>query len=814
MKLSVNWLNKYLSQPVTAEEAEEILTQVGLEVEGVETYESIRGGLKGLIVGKVVEKAKHPDADRLSVTQVDVGNGELLQVVCGAPNVEAGQKVVLATPGTLLYSGKEAFEIKKSKIRGVESNGMICAEDEIGVGTSHDGIIILPEHLEIGQPVSGFYQVETDTILEINITPNRADATSHIGCARDVAAYLSCRGENVTVVLPEIVQQDFPSGTPVQVSVANNEDCPRYSGIVISGLTVKESPVWLKQRLESLGLKPVNNIVDITNFVMYETGQPLHAFDLDQVKGRQVTVKKLRENTPFVTLEGTQRKLSADDLMICDAEEGLCIAGVFGGMNSGVSASTTAIFLESAYFNPSLVRKTARRHGLHTDAGFRFERGTDPNITVYALQRAVDLILEIAGGKPDGALIDLYPSPIKHPEISLGFDQVRQVTGIEIPVPTILSILEKLDIRILQQDETGLKLQPPTFKPDVTRAVDVIEEILRIYGFDKIPITGSLHAHLKFEPVDKKEQAHEKLRRQLLAQGFMEAITLSFNHSLDYETLDTLDRSLLIEVKNPISNELDIMRSSLAFNLFRVAAHNINRKEQNLKMFESGRIYTKTGNPEYPFRETHKVGLLMAGNDREENWHQKPVKSDFYHLKAAVEMVLQSANLSYKPVAVAEDRYVFQEAFEFTAFAKDKEVLACLGSVHPKILKAFDIKQPVWYAEIDWDMVLKKLPKTHTVVKELPKFPAVKRDLALLIDSTLRYEELEQVAYQVDKKLLKAVNLFDVFEGKNLPQGKKSYALSFIFRAEDRTLTDQEIERLVEKLVQTFKDKFGAELRA
>lgn len=814
MKLSLNWLNQYVSPPVTAGEAAEILTAVGLEVEGTEIFESIKGGLKGIVIGKVVEKEKHPDADRLSITKVDIGTGELQQIVCGAPNVAEGQTVIVATVGAVLYpvSG-EPFEIKKSKIRGVESHGMICAEDEIGIGSSHDGIIVLTEDIAPGTSASSYYAVENDTVLEINITPNRSDAASHIGSARDITAYLNARGKKTKLIRPSVDSFTEGTGDEVTIILPVPEKCPRYTGITISGITVGESPQWLKNRLSAIGLRPINNVVDATNYILHETGHPLHAFDLAKVAGKKVLVDNATEGEKFVTLDGVERTLGSEDLMIKNAEGNMCIGGVFGGAASGVSENTTAIFLESAFFQPATIRKTGKKHHLHTDASFRFERGADINITPYALKRAAQLICEVAGGHISSPVTDVYPLPHIPAEVFLHTDYLAGITGINIPSDIVTNILQSLEFRIISASEEGWRLEVPSSKVDVTREADVSEEILRIYGFEHIPVNGTLKASLSAGSFSQNHSREQELAKLLAANGYFETTTLSFAHSrwLTFEKPEVAEK--MIRVKNPISSELDIMRTNLLFNGLEVVAHNINRKNTDLRLFEIGKTYLKSGDKEQDFIEQTHIALFHTGLNQPENWYQAAQKTGFFELKGAVESIVQWLGIACKPVKPAEKHPYFAQAFIVEGYGKNNPVVAEFGQVLPSVLKEFDIKQPVWYASLDRDLLLSLLPKEYKAVKEIPKYPSVRRDLALLLDEKTDYKTIHETIQQSDKKILKDISLFDVYEGKNLPKGKKSYAISLVFRDDQRTLTDHEIDQAIDKITKQLADKTGAELR-
>lgn len=817
MKISLNWLNEYLSKKISVTEAEEILTNVGLEVEGIEVFESIKGGLAGVVIGEVKERSKHPDADRLSVTKVDIGTGELLQIVCGAPNVDAGQKVVVATVGTTLYPGGEKLEIKKSKIRGVESQGMICAEDEIGLGNSHDGIMVLPAETKVGMPAAEFFKVENDYTLELNITPNRCDATSHIGVARDVVAFQSLHDPTVKIILPTIPALQKQGDKPVEIVVENVEACPRYSGITISELKVGPSPAWLQNKLLAVGLRPINNVVDITNYVQFEYGHPLHAFDLDKVEGGKIIVKNVSANTKFTTLEGTERSLNADDLMICSALRPMCIAGVFGGLNSGVTENTTSVFIESAYFNPGSVRKTARAHGLHTDASFRFERGTDPNITITAAQRAAQLMVEICGGKIASDILDTYPTPIKNNVVTISYQKIHSILGIEIEKEKIKSILTGVGISILQEANETLELEIPAYKVDVTRDVDVIEEIIRIYGLNEIHINTSLKAVFTGKGKDTSSEYRKKMAELLTANGYFEILTNSLLNSKYQVKLNGELDANAIPILNPISSELDILRNDFIYSGLEVVAHNLNHKVPSLKIFEFGRTYQYTSEEVKTYRDHYTqqqvLGVWLCGDMNAESWYQKTQAADSYSIKGVVETILTALKVPHKKAEQTTSKK-FKSGYSITGFKDAQTPIVTFGEVSTPLLKIMDIKQPVYYAEFNWDLILQLIPVNFTGYTALPKYPAIRRDLALVIDKQVKYNALKELSFKVDKSLLKEVNIFDIYEGKGIPEGKISYALSFTFRDKNRTLTDTDIEKTMQKLIDQFKQEFNAEIRS
>lgn len=820
MNISYNWLKDYLNFDLQPEEVAAALTSIGLETGGVEEVQTIKGGLEGLVIGEVLTCVDHPNSDHLHITTVDLGNGEPSQIVCGAPNVAAGQKVVVATIGTTLYSGEESFKIKKAKVRGVESNGMICAEDEIGLGESHDGIMVLPADAVVGTLAKDYFNIKSDFVLEVDITPNRVDATSHFGVARDLAAYLTQAGDDATLTRPSV--DNFKIDSPekvVEVIVENQEACPRYSGIVIKGVTVDASPEWLQNRLQLIGLRPINNIVDITNFILHELGQPLHAFDLNEIKGDKVIVKTLPEGTKFVTLDEVERTLDSNDLMICNAEEGMCIAGVFGGLHSGVTKKTTDIFIESAYFNPTSVRKTARRHGLNTDSSFRFERGCDPNNTLYVLKRAALLIKEIAGGQITGDIIDIYPTVIEEPKVELSLAKVNSLIGKDIPVETVRSILKSLEISILKEEEGILSLSIPTYRVDVLRDVDVIEDILRIYGYNNVEISENVKSNLSYKQASDVSYALQNLiSEQLTGCGFNEILNNSLTKSAYYTDLITYPESKLVQLKNPLSNDLNVMRQTLLFGGLESVAYNINRRNSDLCLYEFGNCYSYDSEKVKPeiklsgYAEEQRLALFVTGNMVSNNWAHADEKSSVYELKAYVENILVRLGISLRKVvfgALTDDIYSAGISIQTQAGRK----LGTLGIIQKKIRKQFDIDAEVYFAELSWDQLLKEANSNKVTATEISKFPAVKRDLALLIDKSVQFSEIVKIAFDSEKKLLKDVTLFDVYEGKNLPAGKKSYAVSFFLQDENKTLNDKQIDAIMKKVQANLESKLGAQLR-
>jgi phenylalanyl-tRNA synthetase beta chain len=811
MKISYNWLKQYLHTSLTPEEAAALLTGGGLEVENTEVFESVKGGLEGLVVGEVKTKEKHPDADRLSITTVDAGGPALLQIVCGAANVAAGQKVIVALDGARLFPTEgEPFVIKKSKIRGQASEGMICAEDEIGLGKSHAGIMVLPADTPVGMPAKDYFKIEKDHVFEVGLTPNRADAASHTGVARDLLALIlnqSSDASATTLTLPSV--EAFHVGKPglsISVEVLDAEACPRYSGVCISGVQVQDSPDWLKNKLKAIGLRPINNIVDITNYVLHELGQPLHAFDADKIKGSKVLVKKCADKTKFTTLDGVERELSSEDLMICHAEGPMCIAGVFGGAESGVTEKTRNIFLESAWFNAVSIRKSSRHHNLKTDASFRYERGTDPDVTVYALKRAALIICELAGGLVSSEITDIYPNPVQPFRIPFAFSNCDKLIGKKIDHDVIRNILKSLGIHIESDSNDALLLAVPPRKVDVTRECDVVEEILRIYGYNKVEIPQSVHSSISYSPRPDKVKVQRLISEQLSQNGFHEIICNSLTKGAYYKENASFDPGKSVELLNPLSSDLNVMRQAMLYGGLEVIAYNQNHKQPDLKLYEFGKTYMKGANG---FYETMHLSLWMTGRKMAEGWNAKTESSDFYHLKAFVTGILSRLGLVVSSVSEVSD-----ELFSASLMIEcSKKKIAQLGILKKSVLKQADASGEVLYADLNWDNIIAALPKKDIEYKDVPKFPSVRRDLALVLDKKVRFHEVEQLAYQYEKGLLKGVNLFDVYEGEKLGAGKKSYAVSFTLQDENATLTDKQIEKIMEKLMKAYVEKLGAEIR-
>ena len=838
MNISYNWLKRYIALTDSAEQVAQILTSIGLEVGKVEQVQTIKGGLEGLVVGEVLTCVDHPNSDHLHITTTRVApDAEPLQIVCGAPNVAAGQKVIVATVGTVLYDGDEKFTIKRGKIRGEESLGMICAEDEIGVGNNHDGIMVLPADTPVGMPAKEYFGVEDDTLIEVDITPNRADGASHYGVARDLYAYYQAKGIDIQLTKPSVEAFQVQSHTlPIEVVVENATACPRYTGVSIKGVTIKESPDWLKKALNTIGIRPINNVVDVTNFVLHEMGQALHSFDADKIKGNKVIVKNATEGQKFVTLDGVERTLSAADLMICNAEEPMCIAGVFGGQDSGISETTTNVFLESAYFDPVSIRKTARRHQLSTDASFRYERGCDPNNTLYVLKRCALLIQEVAGGEIAMEIVDevkgerlevkdeKYFAPFP---VEFNIDRAHALIGKELGEELIERILHAMEVEIVSKEGKTWQLGVPRYRVDVQRECDVVEDILRIYGYNNVEFPEKLNTSLSYNPKPNPVALQIRISEQLTAQGFNEILNNSLTKVSYYEPLEGLSLATCVKIMNPLSQDLGVMRQTLLFGGLESIQRNANRKNADLKFYEFGNCYHYNAqkiadrqakdphwvyDPLYAYSEEPHLALWLTGNKTAQSWVQKEEKTSFYTLHAYVNNVLRRLGvnvqlLNMEPLnsELCSDGMVIK--------APNGKQIGFMGIVNGKLLKAFDIDNPVYYADLDWNMLLKLNKQYKPVINDLPKFPEVKRDFALLVDKSVKFADLAKAALAAEKKLLKAVNLFDVYEGKNLEAGKKSYALSFILQDAENTLKDKQIEAIMAKLLKTFEEKFGAKLR-
>ena len=820
MEISYKWLKEYVDFDLTPQETADVLTSCGLEVDSLEEVQTIKGGLKGLYVGKVLTCEMHPNSDHLHITTVDLGKGEPQQIVCGAPNVAAGQKVIVADLGCVLYDGDKEFVIKKSKLRGVESNGMICAEDEIGVGTSHDGIIVLPEDAPVGQPAAEYYHLESDWVIEIDITANRSDALSHWGVARDLYAWLKRNGYNTSLHRPDCSEFTVDNtNLPIDVEIENTEACKRYACVSITGCEVKESPEWLQDKLKVIGLRPINNIVDITNYVMMAYGQPMHCFDADMVKGNKIVVRTQPEGTKFVTLDGEEHTLGEYDLSICNAEEPMCIAGIFGGKGSGTYDTTTNVVLESAYFHPTWIRKSARRHGLSTDASYRFERGIDPNGIIYALKQAAILCKQLAGGKVSMEIKDVYPTPIADARVQLDYEYVDRLIGKKIGNDMIRSIVESLDMKVISETDTGLELDVPAYRVDVQRPCDVVEDILRIYGYNNVEIPTQLKSSLTILGDEDKAYHHQNvISEQLVGCGFREILNNSLTKTAYYTELNHYTEDTTVKVMNPLSSDLGVMRQTLLFGGLESICRNVNHKMPNLRFFEFGNCYhfsPEKNNDEDPIKaytEEMHLGMWLTGKRVEGSWAHADEQSNFYELKAYVMNIF--TRLGVNPgIVVAEksDNNVFGKALALKA--RSGKLLCEMGTVSHKLLKKMDIDQDVFYADINWNNIMRAIKKNETLYHDISKFPSVSRDLALLIDKSVEFEQIEQIARQTEKKLLKSVELFDVYEGKNLPEGKKSYAVNFILQDETKTLNDKQIEAIMTKLINNLKQKLGAELR-
>ena len=823
MNISYNWLKEYVDFNLQPQEVAEALTSIGLEVGGVEEVESVRGGLKGLVVGHILTCEAHPNSDHMHICTVDLGTGEPAQIVCGAPNVAAGQKVIVATLGTVLYGPEgESFTIKRSKLRGVESLGMICAEDEIGIGQSHDGIMILPAETPVGMPAAEYFQLESDYLIEVDITPNRADACSHYGVARDLYAYLVQNGQPTALHRPSVEGFCVDNhDLDIAVEVENAEACPRYCAVSIKGCEVKESPEWLQKKLNTIGLRPINNIVDITNYIMMAYGQPLHCFDADMIKGQRIVVKTLPEGTPFVTLDGEDHKLSERDLAICNAEEPMCIAGVFGGKGSGTYEGTTNVVLESAYFHPTWIRKSARRHGLSTDASFRFERGIDPDGQIYALKQAAMLVKELAGGTISMEIKDVEAEGLaKAFPVNIRYDQVNELIGKEIPAATVKSIVSSLEMQIVKEDAEGLSLLVPAYRVDVQRPCDVIEDILRIYGYNNVEIPTSVKSSLNIKgDVDRSNKLANLISEQLVGAGFNEILNNSLTKEAYYEGLECCPPSSLVHLMNPLSNDLGVLRGTLLFGGLEVIAHNANRKMANLRLFEVGNCYhmdaSKESTPERPlapYSEESHLGLWVCGNRVEGSWAHPAEETSVYELKAYVMNILQRIGLPLGGLVIGNGSSdLFGKSLQIAD--RNGKVFVELGLVRRALTARLGIEMPVYFADLNWTALMKKVRNASVSFREISKFPAVSRDLALLVDKSVEFAAIERVAYACEKKLLRSVVLFDVYEGKNLEAGKKSYAVNFILQDETKTMSDKQTDAIMQKIITQLEKQIGAKLR-
>ena len=817
MKISYNWLREYLDFDAGTEELSAILTGLGLEVEGIEEWESISGGMQGVVIGRVLTCERHPDADRLSVTTVDAGGPEPLQIVCGAPNVAAGQVVAVALPGASVFHGDERFEIKRSKIRGQLSEGMICAEDELGMGTDHEGIMVLDSSARPGTAAADYFGVVRDTVFEIGLTPNRIDCSSHFGVARDLAAFFNLRNP-VMARLPGVsaFQPGSARERAIEVVVEDHEACIRYSGLTIRGITVGPSPAWLQNRLRSIGLHPINNVVDITNFVLHETGQPLHAFDAAAIAGDRVIVRTLPEKTKFTTLDGVERELAATDLMICNATEGMCIAGVFGGEKSGVTAATTDLFLESATFSTVSVRRTSRRHDLHTDASYRFERGTDPGMTIYALKRAALLVQELAGGTITGDLVDVYPRPVRKAVVSYSLERMAKLIGKEIPTATVKTILNSLDIHITDETQDRLLLEIPSYRVDVTREADVTEEVLRIYGYNNIGISGEMRSMLSHTVKPDREKIASNVSDLLSANGFAEIMCNSLSPAAWFDRSGDFDTAMMVKLANPLSIDLNVMRMSLLPGILNAISHNINRQNPDLKLYELGYVYNSRPGKEDAgitgaYSERQLLAMAITGDLNPQRWNAPATATGFFHIKGYVEMVLSRFGMERREMNEEEDTSGwFSEGMKYGSGGAE---LASFGKISKKYLSMFDIRQDVWFAELNHENIIRMLARKSIRFSELPKYPWVRRDLALVIDKSVRFNQIRDLAYKTERNILQDVDLFDVYESDAIGRDKKSYAVSFILRDDRQTLTEKSIEKVMSGLFKAFEREFGAALR-
>jgi phenylalanyl-tRNA synthetase beta chain len=806
MKISKNWLSSHIKTNKTHDEISTLLTGCGLEVEHLEEWESLKGGLQNVVVGHVLSCEKHPNADKLSVTLVDVGDGDPKKIVCGAPNVAVGQKVIVALPGAVLYpTVGESFEIKKSKIRGEESNGMICAEDEIGMGTSHAGIMILPAETTVGMPAADYFQIERDVVFEIGLTPNRADAASHYGVARDLAALTNIK--NLITTSSSEVKVAYQTG-PVTVKVEDENDCPRYSGVYISNVTVGQSPQWLKNKLSAIGVRSINNIVDITNYILHDLGQPLHAFDADCIQGNTINVKRSNNEEKFVTLDDIERKLNGTELMITDANTSLCMAGVFGGKNAGVNESTKNIFLESAYFNSVVVRKASRLHGIHTDSSFRFERGTDPEMTITAMTKAAKMIQELAGGQIAESIIDVYPQPIEWKKIDLNYNYVDTLIGNKLDHDLIKKIITDLGMKVESENAEGLKISVPPFKVDVTRAADVVEEIIRIYGYNAIELPGKISMTVSSSVKPDVEKVNSKIAATLIGKGYFEILNNSLTKKDTAQLISMNEGDEAVEVLNPLSNDLGVLRNSMLLPGLESIAYNLNRKQKEIRLFESGKVYSVNNGL---YTEKNKIAIWISGELNKEHWQKTVNPVDIYSMKALVQSVLSALGIeNFKLNIEQKSGTVFSQTIDLIF---KKRVMVSIGEVNKKTLKQFDINQPVYYAELDVETIMRAVSSKDLTAQEPSKYPEVRRDLSMVLDKNVNYSEVEEIAYNSVKGILREVNLFDVYEGDKIESGKKSYALSFILRDDESTLQDKQIDTAIDKLMKQFETRLGAIIR-
>lgn len=806
MKISKNWLSKHIDTNLSHDDISTLLTGCGLEVEHLEEWESLKGGLQNVVVGHVLSCEKHPNADKLSVTLVDVGDGDPKKIVCGAPNVAAGQKVIVALPGAVLYPAVgESFEIKKSKIRGEESNGMLCAEDEIGLGTSHAGIMLLPAETPIGMAAADYFQIEKDIVFEIGLTPNRADAASHYGVARDLAALTNIK--NLHLALTSVVKVSNLSG-PVSVNVQDTNDCPRYSGIYISNVSVGQSPQWLKNKLSAIGVRSINNIVDITNYILHDLGQPLHAFDADRIQGNTILVKRSANEEKFVTLDDIERKLNGTELMIADSKGSLCMAGVFGGKNAGVNESTKNIFLESAYFNSVVVRKASRLHGIHTDSSFRFERGTDPEMTITAMMKAAKMIEELAGGKIADAIIDLYPQPIVWNKIELAYKYIDTLIGNQLERDLIKKIISDLGMQVDAETTDGLSLSVPPFKVDVTRAADVVEEIIRIYGYNAIELPGKISMTVSSSSKPDIEKVNIKIAATLIGKGFFEILNNSLTKKDTAQHIVMNEGDAVVEVLNPLSNDLGVLRNSMLLPGLETIAYNLNRKQKEIRLFENGKVYSVNNGL---YTEKNKIAIWISGELNKEHWQKTVNPVDIYSMKTLAQSVLSAIGIEeYKLNIEQKEGTVFSQTIDIML---KKRTLVSIAEVNKKTLKLYDISQPVYYSELDLETIMRAISSADLRAQEPTKYPEVRRDLSMVLDKNVNYSEVEEIAYNSVKGILREVNLFDVYEGDKIESGKKSYALSFILRDDEATLQDKQIDTAIDKLMKQFESRLGAIIR-